>query len=193
MLKWLFYLPLTRELLLLSGASAVTKNSFENILSNNEKGEVVIVVVGGAAESLETDANSIKLILKKRKGFVRMALKTGSSLVPVFSFGENKLFNQLSNSSDTLLRNVQESLKHWTSIGFPMWWGRGLTESSFGFLAFNKPLHTVVGNPIDVKKNLEPTEDEVNELHKVYIAELIKLFEDNKEKFGEKSTVLEII
>ena len=55
-LKWLFFMPLTRELLMLSGASAVTKLSFVNILDKPIKsGEVAVVVAGGAAEALEAE------------------------------------------------------------------------------------------------------------------------------------------
>ena len=36
-----------------------------------------VVVVGGAAEALEARPGNFKLVLKNRKGFVKMALKTG--------------------------------------------------------------------------------------------------------------------
>ena len=47
------------------------------------------MIVGGAAESLEAFPGQYRLVLRKRKGFIRIALETGASLVPVFSFGEN--------------------------------------------------------------------------------------------------------
>jgi hypothetical protein len=50
-------------------------------------GSAVMIVVGGAAESLCASSGNYTLTLKHRKGFVKIALKTGSSLVPVFSFG----------------------------------------------------------------------------------------------------------
>ena len=40
-------------------------------------GNIVILVVGGAEESLEARPDAYKLTLKNRKGFVRMAIKSG--------------------------------------------------------------------------------------------------------------------
>ena len=64
-------MPLTRELLMLAGGNAVTKESFYSILSANSekesKGNVVVVVVGGASEALESKSDIYRIILKKRK------------------------------------------------------------------------------------------------------------------------------
>lgn len=45
--------------------------------TGNDGGNAVIIVVGGAAESLDAHPGSTTLTLKDRKGFVKMALKTG--------------------------------------------------------------------------------------------------------------------
>ncbi len=197
MLKWLFFMPLTRELLMLAGGSSVSKDTFYEVLNgglNKEKGQVCVVVVGGAEESLEARDDVYRLILKRRKGFIRMALKTGASLVPVISFGENDLFCQMENPTGSKLRAFQDRMKHWTSVGFPCWWGRGLSEKSFGWLAFRRPVYTVVGRPIEVAMCAEPGEAEVDELHAAYLKELERLFDEFKGRFGAgESSVLEFI
>lgn len=196
MLKWMFYLPITRELLLLTGASAVAKQSFKNILDDDkmkDNGQICVVVVGGAAESLEAFPDKYRLILRNRKGFVKIAIETGASLVPVFSFGENNLFNQFSNPPGSLLRRFQQKLKKTTAIGFPAWYGKGLFDKSLGFLPLKSNVNTVVGKPITVSKNSNPTSQEIDELHETYISELIELFDDHKDKYCTKPTVLEII
>lgn len=49
--------------------------------------------VGGAQESLNAKPGHYQIVLKKRKGFIKLVLQTGASLVPVFSFGEGKNLN----------------------------------------------------------------------------------------------------
>lgn len=50
------------------------------------------LIVGGEREQRQSAPNTYKFVLKNRKGFVRIALKTGASLVPAISFGENNTF-----------------------------------------------------------------------------------------------------
>jgi Diacylglycerol acyltransferase len=54
-----------------------------------------MIVVGGAAESLNAFPGTYNLVLKKRLGFIKLALRNGASLVPVLSFGENDLWDQV--------------------------------------------------------------------------------------------------
>lgn len=190
-LEWMLYLPITREYLMSGGGSAATKESFYNILHSKAKGEVCIVVVGGAAESLER--SHYRLVLKSRKGFVKMAIQTGASLVPVFSFGEIDLFNTISNPEGSYLRILQNFLKKKVKLGFPVWWGRGLRKGSFGFLPFKKNTYTVVGKPINVAKNILPSNEDIDEIHRIYVEGLTKLFNENKLEYGNESDILEII
>ena len=74
------------------GLGSVSRESIENLLSkggpNKEgMGRAVTVVVGGAAESLDAHPKTLRLVLNKRKGFVKMAIRCGADLVPVLGFG----------------------------------------------------------------------------------------------------------
>jgi len=62
------------------------------VLTANRKngpGSAITIVVGGAEESLHARPGVMELVLKKRHGFIRLAIESGSLLVPVLSFGEN--------------------------------------------------------------------------------------------------------
>ncbi|CEQ38705.1 SPOSA6832_00150 [Sporobolomyces salmonicolor] len=70
-----FHLPLYREILIGLGISSVSMRSCQNILRQ--------------AESLSAHPGTADLTLKRRKGFIKLAIRQGADLVPVFSFGEN--------------------------------------------------------------------------------------------------------
>lgn len=74
-----FILPFYREFFMTSGAVTASRNSIDYVLSSAPGGNAVVLVVGGAPESLDThpDVENIILILKPRTGFIKMALKHG--------------------------------------------------------------------------------------------------------------------
>ena len=72
-----FNVPFIREYTLSAGVCSVDKGSIEYILRKMGPGHSVIIVVGGAAEALEARPGSVKLTLKERKGFIKLALSNG--------------------------------------------------------------------------------------------------------------------
>lgn len=55
----------------------MAESSIMNLLGSGKCGKVGVLVVGGAAESLKCEPGIYKIIIKNRKGFVRVALKAG--------------------------------------------------------------------------------------------------------------------
>jgi 2-acylglycerol O-acyltransferase 2 len=57
-------------------------------------GTSIVVYPGGVPEIFKTDPNSKvnELVLKKRLGFVKLAMRHGAELVPSFVFGEKWLY-----------------------------------------------------------------------------------------------------
>jgi len=49
------------------------------------------VLPGGEAEQMLTQFNKQRVFVQKRKGFVKLAIEHGASLVPVYSFGETDM------------------------------------------------------------------------------------------------------
>jgi len=72
-----FWIPFHRELLLSRGFIDCSEESINHVLQKNGTGNAVIIVVGGASESLDAVSNTMRLTLKDRKGFVRLALQNG--------------------------------------------------------------------------------------------------------------------
>ncbi|KAG0193584.1 diacylglycerol O-acyltransferase 1 [Apophysomyces sp. BC1034] len=106
-----FRLPIHRDYLLAIGMCTVSRDSCKRVLQS-EPGRSIAIVVGGVTESLNSRPGSMNLTIKKRLGFVKLAVETGSSLVPVLNFGENQLFNQLSNDTGTWVRRFQKQTQN---------------------------------------------------------------------------------
>uniref|UniRef100_A0A4W5LP40 Uncharacterized protein n=1 Tax=Hucho hucho TaxID=62062 RepID=A0A4W5LP40_9TELE len=107
-----------------------------------------------------------------------------AQLVPVFSFGENELFDQMTNPAGSPLRWLQDHLQRLMGVALPMFTGRGVFQYSFGLLPYRQPIHTVVGRPIPVVQTPSPTKDDIDCLHSLYLEGLTMVFEDNKDNYG---------
>ncbi|CAB3221099.1 unnamed protein product [Arctia plantaginis] len=179
-----FLVPFFRDFGLALGICSSSEESLLHLLDQKKyKGNCVAMTVGGAAEALDAHPKAYKVILKRRKGFIRVAMKSGSPIVPVFSFGENDLYRPLSNPENSLLRRFQEKVRKITGISpmFPL--GRGVFQYSYGVVPMRSPVTTVVGAPMEVKKNLEPTPEEIDAVHAEFTTRLVALFESEKKKY----------
>ena len=153
----------------------------------------VALVVGGAQEALHARPGNYRLVLNKRKGFVKIAIQTGAPLVPVFSFGELELFDQACNDPGTKVRAYQDWFKKLTGVAPAFFYGRGFLQRSFGFLPHRGPLITVIGAPIEFPMNLEPTQEEIDELHGKFVETIRKLFDDHKEKYLKNHQKIKLV
>ncbi|BFZ62851.1 diacylglycerol O-acyltransferase 1 [Saitoella coloradoensis] len=178
-----FRTPLYRDYLQSMSLASVSKRSCEHLLNRSQS---ICIVVGGAQESLLAQPYTADLVLKKRLGFVKLAIKSGASLVPVFSFGENDLFEQVKNNPDTALYRFQQTFKKLMGFTMPLFHARGVFNYDFGFMPYRRPIHTVVGRPIHVEKNENPTEEELKKIQAMYVRELERVWEVNRDKFAPK-------
>ncbi|XP_069502672.1 2-acylglycerol O-acyltransferase 2-like [Ambystoma mexicanum] len=184
MLPFWFKIPFFRDYIMGGSLVSSDKSSAAHLLSQKNGGQVAVIAVGGPPESLDARPGALTLQILGRKGFIKMALVHGAHLVPVFSFGENELFNQVENPRGSLIRAVQESLQKKMGVALPLFHARGVFQYSFGLLPFRNPIHTVVGEPIAVEKNSNPSRESVDQLHKIYLEKLVQLFEANKTLYG---------
>ncbi len=74
--KWPFY----RDLVMACGMVSSSKKSIDYVLNSRPAGgNAAVIIVGGAREmfQMHPESKNINVILKNRKGFIRMALKNG--------------------------------------------------------------------------------------------------------------------
>jgi 2-acylglycerol O-acyltransferase 2 len=187
-----FRIPLYRDYILALGIQSVSKESIEAILTtggvNGEgMGRAVTIVVGGARESLEAQPGTLRLVLAQRKGFVKMALRTGADLVPVLAFGENDLYDQVNPQRHPLLHALQMWVLRTLKYTLPFLHGRGIFNYDVGLMPYRRPLNVVVGRPIPVRQVREERmmdSREVDRLHAEYVGELERMWEVYKGVFA---------
>lgn len=188
-----FNIPFYEIYLSMMGMCDASKESCNYILKKGN-GNSILLVIGGSKESLDTRPSSEYLLtLKNRKGFIKIALANGASLVPVFSFGENDLYEQVPNPRGSTLRTIQMFLQKKMGYALPLFHGRGIFQYKFGILPNRHPIDAYVGEPIDVPKlsSDEITPEIVNEYHKKYTDALTRLFDAHKAKHdNEHATIV---
>merc|ERR1719330_2211664 len=108
------------------------------------RGHSVAIAPGGAKESLECMPGTMRLILAKRMGFVKVALQTGAALVPVISFGENELYSTVQFEAGTWGRSLQQALQKRMGFALPLFSGLRWAP----LLPKRLPVSTVVGPPV---------------------------------------------
>jgi 2-acylglycerol O-acyltransferase 2 len=143
-------------------------------------------------EASNSQPGKYKFVVKNRKGFVKVALRNGSpSLVPIVSFAETDLFDQL----------VQEFTRKSLWVASVIINGRGFFQCSFGIIPRKQPVTTVgkifvstysccttlieCFSSVEHTKIANPTNEQVEELHSKFVQSLITLFEEYKYKYLE--------
>lgn len=184
------------------GLASVSRESCENLLTKGGidgegMGRAITIVVGGARESLHALPHTMRLVLKSRKGFVKLAIRTGADLVPVLSFGENELYDQVRSDEHPLIHKLQMLVKRTMGFTIPLFHARGVFNYDVGLMPYRRPMNIVVGRPIRVvqqQKGAPLDERYVDELHAKYVKELERIWEEYRDIFSaDRVSELEIL
>jgi len=178
-----FKIPFYRDVLMALGICSVSRRSCQNILRKGP-GQSLTIVVGGATESLSAVPGTNDLTLKRRMGFIKLAVTEGADLVPVFSFGENDIFAQLTSDKESFLHKFQKWWQAKTGFTLPLFHGRGMLNYSIGLMPFRRGITSVVGRPIKVERIEKPTSKDLEEVQQRYIDELMHIWDTYKDLYA---------
>lgn len=166
--------PIFRHLLGWIGDLPATNGAIRSTLA---RGKSVQLLPGGIGEMYYAGASHLAtetLLLNDRKGFIKACMQAGAPIVPVYVFGTNSVFNivPLADRLQWLGRLLQVSL---------VWfYGRGGLP-----IPFSVPLMYVVGAPIEVGAAVaNPSPEQVERYHKVFVAAVVALFDKYKNVYG---------
>jgi len=156
----IFKIPVVREMFLYVGYLDVSRPVASAALA---AGQSIYLCVGGEEESLLTTPGKDIYVLKERKGFIRLALSHGATLVPVLGIGTNEAY-----TTYTALYPTRKWIQKKFGIALPIFHGRWFTP-----LPHPVPIKIVIGEPIQTPKpgviGEKPSEELVNEFHARYI------------------------
>ena len=185
-IKWLvtdilLQLPFIRDFMWWIDAFAVSKTTMTTMM---RQGENIALIPGGYQEATLYVRDKHRLFINERKGFVKYALQYGYSIQPSYVFGEERGYWQPDIGSI--------EWKFWLNkYNIPTIFFIG----KFGILPDNDiDVNVVVGKPFKLPMIENPTLEEVDKWHKIYLEKIVDLFEKNKEKyaFHGKDAALEL-
>lgn len=168
-----FFIPGYRDFILAGGIIDAARYNARRALDN---GVSIALVPGGATEGLYASPGKHILVLKKRKGFVKLALETGCDLVPVYSFGETDCYHQLSDVWPWV-RKVQSKFQRVMGLSLPL-----VTN----IIPMRAKITVVFGKPIPVTKIAKPTPEQVDAMLELYMTRLKELFDAEAPKYIAK-------
>ena len=185
-----FRIPFYGFFLSMMGIADASRESCNKCLQRGP-GSAIVLVLGGAKESLDAHAHADYELTLHRKGFVKVALENQADLVPVFSFGENDVWDQVDNPRGSKLRKLQNALQEALGFALPIVKGRGITNYEFGLLAHRRPINTFIGAPIILPRltKSEITDEIITEWHTKYKEALEELFNRYKSTFAPQRKI----
>ena len=165
------------------GAREILDNSFvpstySSMKEVLDEGLSLSVSLGGIEEMKHIIKHKIRAKLKSRKGIFRLAIQTGTPLVPVLAYGENEVCDNVGawkcfDGINAILRKFHITLL------IPSW---HLYEKIFTLLhkPLDVPVVSVIGEPVEVGPAREPTEEDIRVVRSMYIKRLREFYRQTR-------------
>ena len=163
--------PILKHIMGIFGLCDASQSSIKKIFKSGEgmRG-CVVLYIGGLAELFLTSREEERLYLKNRKGFIKIALREGVDVVPVYLFGNTSVLSLLKT-------NFLTSLSRKTQISLTCFWGKWNLP-----IPRDEKLVFARGKPMGLPHIAQPTDEDVNKWHAKYCEEVTRLYNENRER-----------
>lgn len=166
----LLHTPILKHVMGIFGLVDASSKNFTKHVRKKGKEGCIFLYAGGIAELFKSSSTEERLYLKKRKGFIKVALREGVDVLPIYLFGNSNVLTILkSGPLATLSRKLQVALTYF--------WGKYYLPIPVDY----KILY-VRGKPLGLPHIPEPTNEDVDKWHAKYCEQVEYLFEKYKEK-----------
>ena len=201
-------IPILQKFMRAIGYIPAKAKDISEVLTKKE--ENVGIILDGIAGMFQS--HDEKAYVKKRKGIVKIALRCGASIVPVYGFGHTSLVS-ISLYAPALLLNAPALFNprayfysKWKVVVDPFgileWLSLKLDVSITPFFGrwywFLGPPRRVavcvcMGDPIQCPKIENPTQEEIDKYHELLVKGYEQVFEQHKEAYGWSEKTLQFI
>jgi 1-acyl-sn-glycerol-3-phosphate acyltransferase len=163
--------PILKHVMGIYGLTPASSKNVKKILSSkNGIDSSIVLYIGGIAELFKSSRKEERLYLKSRKGFIKMALREGADVIPVYLFGNTSVLTVLKTGIlEMMSRKLQMSVTYF--------WGKWFVP-----IPRDDKLLYARGKPLGLPHIPNPTDEDVNKWHDTYCKEVERIFDSYKEK-----------
>ena len=170
--------PIFKQILRSIGVIDASRHIARKTLEN---GESVGISTGGVAEVFETNEHDECILLKERIGLIKLAIRTGSDLVPCYLFGNTKLLSCWAGEGIPKAKSILEFISRKVGFALIIIYGR------FGIPVPRRvPILAVMGKPIPTYqiKCEDPTPEQIKQIQTLLLDEMQDIFDRYKNMYG---------
>ena len=167
-------LPIFRQIYIWLGCIPAKKKMIERTIQTTERN--MCILPGGVAEIFTSNKDSDVLYLKRRKGFIKIALKYNLYICPIYLFGNNDLYKH-----DLREGSIEERVSRRFQV--PILYFRG--RWGLPMIPFKTKIHIAIGEPFKLRKPKgykKRYNRVVNIAHSEFIRQITKLYNKYKDR-----------
>jgi 2-acylglycerol O-acyltransferase 2 len=174
-----FMFPIMRHIMAWIGTNPAKRANLTKIL---QRGDHLAIIPGGIAEMYLMNPDSEGIFLRKRHNTVKAAIQEGADIVPVFFFGNTRIFNIAGKGgSDSILSKISRKLR----ASIVLFYGRNYLP-----VPFRTPIRMVTGRVVEVQQKEFPSDEEVEAVMQKVIASVTELYEQKRPDWETRPLVI---